>query len=277
MIASTGGEGGLRATIHPTAAIEAGAIIGPGTTIGPFCHIGAGVEIGADCRLRAHVVVAGRTRIGRGVDVFPFASLGAPSQDIKAALAEGALTIGDGCVIREGVTINAGAGVGTCVGRGCVLLAAAHVAHDCMLGAHVILSNQTLLGGHVVLGDYVVIGGATAVHQYVRIGAHAFIGGLAGVEGDVIPFGLAGGNRARLVGLNRVGLQRRGFEPARIGRLAEVFRRLFRGPGATPLRARVDEIAATCGADPDLALLLDFLRAPSSRPLCAPLLRGERA
>jgi UDP-N-acetylglucosamine acyltransferase len=263
--------------IHPSAVIEDGAQIGPGSVIGPFCHIGPGVEIGACCALRAHVVIAGRTRIGQGVRIFPFASLGAPSQDIKANLAEGALTVGDGCVIREGVTINAGVGSGTRLGPGCVLLAAAHVAHDCILGAAVILSNQTLLGGHVVLGDHVVIGGATAVHQHVRIGDHAFVGGLAGVEGDVIPFGLAGGNRARLFGLNRIGLRRRGFAPDRIARLSLAYRELFGAGSMEPLRLRIDAIAGTSGDDPDVATLLDFLRAPTSRPLCAPHARGETA
>lgn len=263
--------------IHPSAVIEDGAKIGHDSVIGPFCHIGPDVEIGAACELRAHVVVAGQTKIGQGVRIFPFASLGAPSQDIKANLAEGTLTVGDGCVIREGVTINSGVGAGTRVGPRCVLLAAAHVAHDCSLGASVILSNQTLLGGHVVLGDHVVIGGATAVHQYVRIGDHAFVGGLAGVEGDVIPFGLAGGNRARLFGLNRVGLRRRAFSAERIARLALAYRSLFRSETPQPLRERIDAIASTQGADPDVALLLAFLRTPSSRPLCAPNPRGEPA
>lgn len=263
--------------IHPSAVIEDGAKIAHDSVIGPFCHIGPNVEIGAACELRAHVVVAGQTKIGQGVRIFPFASLGAPSQDIKANLAEGTLTVGDGCVIREGVTINAGVGAGTHVGPGCVLLAAAHVAHDCSLGASVILSNQTLLGGHVVLGDHVVIGGATAVHQYVRIGDHAFVGGLAGVEGDVIPFGLAGGNRARLFGLNRVGLRRRAFSAERIARLALTYRSLFRSETTHPLRERIEAIASMQGADPDVAHLLAFLRAPSSRPLCAPDPRGQPA
>ncbi|PPD45913.1 MAG: acyl-[acyl-carrier-protein]--UDP-N-acetylglucosamine O-acyltransferase [Methylocystis sp.] len=264
-------------TIHSTSIVESGATLHDGVVVGPFCHVGEGVEIGADSMLRSHVVVAGRTRVGARARIFPFVSIGTPSQDLKAALAEGALSIGDDCVAREGVTINSGAGAGTRIGAGCAFLAYAHVAHDCRLGDGVVLANQALLGGHVEIGDYASIGGGTAVHQNVRIGAHAFVGGLAGVEGDVIPFGLAGGNRANLFGLNLVGLRRRNFSDERIARLREAYRRLFAGDLSRPLNQRVDETAAAFAGDDDVAQLIAFLRAPSSRPLCGPRSRGGTA
>lgn len=262
--------------VHPSAVIDAGARIGANVVIGPFCSIGREVELCDGVELTSHVVVAGRTRIGPRTQVFPFASIGAPAQDLKARGDEGRLLVGADCIIREGVTVNAGTiagGVETHVGDHCALLAYSHVAHDCRLGEGVVLSNNVLLGGHVEIGDHVMIGGASAVHQHTRIGAHAFIAGLAGVEGDVPPFALAGGNRAHLFGLNLVGLRRRGFSAERIARLKNAFRILFsRGEefDARSLAERVESLAAHHEGDPDLRILVDFLRAPSNRPLCAP-------
>lgn len=262
-----------RASIHPLAVVDAGARLEEGVEIGPFCHVGADAEIGAGTRLLSHVVVAGRTRIGAGAVLYPFVAAGAPAQDLKSAGQEGELVIGAGCVIREGATLNAGtlAGGGvTRVGEKCALLAYAHVAHDCRLGDHAVLSNNVLLGGHVEIGDYVMIGGGTAVHQFCRIGAHAFVAGLSGLEGDVIPFGLAGGNRAHLYGLNLVGLRRRGFSAERIATLRAAYRLLFSGQEQAPLAERIEIAAKAYGEAADVAILLDFLRAPAQRPLCAP-------
>lgn len=263
----------MSATRHPTAVIEPGAKLGANVVIGPFCHIGAHVEIGDGAMLQSHVVISGRTRLGAAVRVFPFASIGGPSQDMKDALAEGALEIGDACIIREGVTINTGASI-TRIGVRCALLAYAHVAHDCRLGEGVVLSNNVLLGGHVEIGDHAMIGGGAAVHQFVRIGAHAFVGGLSGVEGDVIPYAIASGNRAHLFGLNLVGLKRRGFDDARIAKLRGAYDRLFNRDDARVLRERIAALAAECGADADITQLVDFLRAESTRPLCAPRMKG---
>ncbi len=265
----------MTATIHQSAIVEAGARLGANVVVGPFCHIGAKVEIGDDSVLHSHIVVAGRTTIGARAHIFPFVAIGTPSQDLKAALAEGVVEIGADCIIREGVTVNSG--TLTRVGNRCALLAHSHVAHDCRLGDGVVLANQVLLGGQVDIGDDVSIGGATAVHQNVRIGAHAFIGGLAGVEGDVIPFGLAGGNRAHLFGINVVGLQRRGFSNERIANVKAAFRRLFLSSDAHALSERIDELASTAAGNADIALLVEFLRAPSQRPLCAPRRRAGTA
>jgi UDP-N-acetylglucosamine acyltransferase len=265
------------AKIHPTAIVENGARLGADVAVGPFCHIGPNVEIGSRTRLHAHVVVTGRTVLGADGVIFPFAVIGGPSQDLKAGLAEGDLVIGAGCLAREHVTINSGVGVGTRIGRDCVFLAGAHVAHDCRLGDGVVLSNQVLLGGHVEIDDHVMIGGGTAVHQFVRIGTYAFVGGLSGVEGDVIPFALASGNRAHLFGLNLVGLRRRGFEAERIMRLTDAYRRLFDTDKSPVMRERIDRFAASEMNNPDIALILNFLRTPSQRPLCAPRSRGSSA
>lgn len=258
-------------SIHPLAVVEAGAQLHDGVVVGPFCHIGGAVEIGAGAHLLSHVVVAGRTRIGAGARIFPFAAIGTPSQDLKAGLVEGALVMDDDCIVREGVTINTGVDGETRIGARCALLAHSHVAHDCRLGDDVVLSNQVLLGGHVEIGDHVMIGGGAAVHQHVRIGAHAFVAGLSGVEGDVIPYAIAGGDRAHLFGLNLVGLRRRAFSPERIAQLRAAYRLLFvRDDSDLVLSERIETVANAYGEDADVARLIDFLRAPAARPVCAP-------
>jgi UDP-N-acetylglucosamine acyltransferase len=267
--------------VHPSAVIEDGAGLGDGAVIGPFCHIGADVELGAKAELISHVVLAGDTRIGAGAKIFPFASVGTLAQDLKSRDDFGRLWIGSNCVIREGVTINLGTRSDaheTVIGDHCAFLANSHVAHDCRIGDHVVLSNGVLLGGHVRIGDHVMIGGGTAVHQHVRIGAHAFVAGMSGLEGDVIPFGLAGGNRAHLFGINLVGLRRRNFSNERISQLREAYRMLFAHDDEASknvLTERIDAVGRAFDGNEDIAVLLDFLRADSPRPLCAPRPRAR--
>ncbi|MBI1867006.1 MAG: acyl-ACP--UDP-N-acetylglucosamine O-acyltransferase [Methylocystis sp.] len=262
--------------IHSSAIVESGAVLGEGAVVGPYCHVGAHVELGADVELASHVVVSGETRIGAGTRIFPFASLGNEAQDLQSLGEPGTLSIGAHCIIREGVTINLGSsrgGAGTKVGDHCAFLAYSHIAHDCQIGDHIVLSNNVLLGGHVEAGDHVMIGGASAVHQHVRIGAHAFVAGLSGLEGDVIPFGLAGGNRAHLFGLNLVGLRRRGFSSERIAALRAAYRLIFAREGSSRehvMAERIESAATQFSGQSDVAALLDFLRASSVRPLCAP-------
>ena len=262
----------MTARAHPSAIVEAGARLGEGVTIGPFSYVGPEVEIGDGGLLHSHVVVTGATRLGPRAKIFPFAVIGERSQDLASGDGEGRLIIGADCIIREGVTINAGTREGgseTRIGDGCALLANAHVAHDCRLGDRVVLSNGVLLGGHVQIGDDVMIGGGAAVHQQARIGAQVFVAGLTGIEGDVIPFALAGGHRAHLFGLNLVGLRRRGYSNARIARLRQAYRLLFPGEPA-PRETRIAALRAFAGDDPDIKLLLDFLAGPAARPLTAP-------
>ena len=257
--------------IHPSAVIENGARLGEGVSIGPFCHVGPDVTLGDGVALLSHVVVAGRTTIGTRTRIFPFASIGHQPQDLKFHGEASTLTIGDDCLIREGVTINPGTeagGLETTVGHRCVFLANSHVAHDCRLGDNVILSNNVMLAGHTRIGDFVILGGGAAVHQFVRIGSHAFVGGLAGVENDVIPYGMALGNRAYLAGLNLVGLKRRGFAREAIHDLRRAYRLLF--AAEVTLKERVEDVAGEFADHPQVHEILDFIREGGDRAIVTP-------
>ncbi len=258
--------------IHPTAIIEDGAKIGEDVLIGAFCHIGAEVELGARCELKSHVVVAGATKIGAATSIYPFASLGHCAQDLKYKGEKATLEIGEKCIIREGVTMNAGTASGggkTIVGDQCAFLANSHVGHDSILGDNIVLSNNVMIAGHVQVGDNVIFGGGSAVIQFTRIGAHAFIGGLAGLENDLIPFGMVTGNRAKLSGLNLVGLKRRGFPRSEIHALRGAYRVLFESDEGT-LRQRA-EAAAEAYADAELVQqVTGFILTEEERRFCTP-------
>ncbi|HVB68084.1 MAG TPA: acyl-ACP--UDP-N-acetylglucosamine O-acyltransferase [Acetobacteraceae bacterium] len=254
--------------IHPTAIVAPSAELGRGVRIGPWCTVGADVTIADGTRLVSHVVVDGHTTIGADVILFPFCTVGLEPQDLKYRGEPTRCEIGDRTQIREHCTIHRGTVTGrgvTKVGADCMLMAVAHVAHDCLLGEHVIIANNAVMGGHVSIGDHAVIGGAAAIHQFVRIGRAAMIGGVSGVEGDVIPFGSVIGNRARLAALNVIGLKRRGFDKAQIRTLHTTFRSLFHGGGV--FATRLAETRARCGADPLVAEVLAFIDAPSHRGL----------
>ncbi len=257
-----------RASIHPTALVAHGAEIGAGVEIGPFCTVGPNVVIGAGARLVSHVVVEGHTQIGESVQLFPFCTVGMAPQDMKYQNEPTRCEIGARTLVREHCTIHRGTATGvgvTRVGSDCMLMAVVHVAHDCQLGNNVIIANNAVMGGHVSIGDHAVVGGSAAIHQFVRIGRAAMIGGVSGVEGDVIPFGSVIGNRARLAALNVVGLRRRGFDKAAIHRLHVAFRVLYSKQGVFAQRleaARVD-----FGEDPLIAEVLAFIDAPSHRGL----------
>ena len=262
--------------IHPTAIIEPGAEIAATATIGPYCHVGAKVALGDGVDLLSHVVVAGRTSIGEGTRIFPFASIGHWPQDLKYQGEDSSLVIGRRNTIREYVTINpgtAGGGMATRIGDDCLFMANAHVGHDCLLGNHIIMANSVPLAGHVVVGDYAAFGGLAAVHQFVRIGQHAYVGGLTGVERDVIPFGLVMGDRARLAGLNMVGLQRRGFSREDIQALRGAYQMLFEDANGT-LADRVAAVAARYPEVGPVRDLVDFMRADNARGFVQPKLNG---
>jgi UDP-N-acetylglucosamine acyltransferase len=254
--------------IHPAAIVAPGAAIGEGARIGPWCQIGAQAVIGAGAQLISHVVVDGRTRIGEQAVLYPFCTVGLPPQDLKYRGEDTACEIGPRTTIREHCTVHRGTVTGsgvTRVGADCLLMAVVHVAHDCAVGDGVVLANNVVMGGHVTIGDQAVIGGAAAIHQFVRIGRGAMIGGVAGVEADVIPFGSVLGNRARLIGLNIIGLKRRGFERARIHVLRQAFRLLFRGQGV--FAQRVAEVQQAHGGDTLVAEILAFIANPGKRGL----------
>ena len=264
-------------SIHPTAVIQPGARLADSVAIGPYCVVGPEVVLHEEVMLLAHVVVAGRTEIGAGTRIFPFASIGHQPQDLKYKGESSRLAIGKNNIIREAVTMNPGTeggGMLTRVGDSCLFMAGAHVAHDCTIGDGVIMANNATLAGHVVVGDGAVLGGLCGVHQYVRIGKLAMIGGLAGVMLDVIPYGSVVGNRACLAGLNMVGLKRRGVGHEEIHGLRAAYRQLFGTQGT--MDERLVRVAAQYGDHPWVADILAFMRAPSQRGICHPKRDDER-
>jgi UDP-N-acetylglucosamine acyltransferase len=257
--------------IHQTAVIEPGAIVGSDVEIGPYCVIGPHVKIGNGVQMQPHVVIGGRTDVGEGTRIFPFASIGQPPQDLKYKGEPSELVIGKRNTIREFVTMNPGTeggGMITSTGDDCLFMACAHVAHDCRIGNSVIIVNNVLLGGHAEIGDFAIIGGGAAVHQFVRIGRHAMIGGMSGVENDIIPYGSVIGNRAHLSGLNLVGLKRRGFDREAIHQLRNAYRLLFAQEGT--LQERLEDVAQMFPANALVGEVVDFIRKASSRGICTP-------
>ncbi|MFM2044336.1 MAG: acyl-(acyl-carrier-protein)--UDP-N-acetylglucosamine O-acyltransferase [Pseudomonadota bacterium] len=260
----------MSADIHPTAIIDPAAQLGEGVAVGPYCVVGPHVQLGDGVRLVSHVSVDGRTRIGAGTVVYPFACLGHPPQDLKYKGEPSELIIGANNRIREHVTMNPGTeggGMITSVGDNGLFMVGVHIGHDCRVGNGVIMANNATLGGHVEVGDFAVLGGLSAVHQWVRIGAHAMIGGMSGVEADVIPFGLVKGERAHLAGLNLVGLERRGFPKEEINALRALFRQLFQGDGTLAERIAAAEVT---GGGSLVRDLLAFLTGRTSRALTLP-------
>ncbi len=254
------------ADIHPTAAVAPGAVIGEGCRIGPGCVVGPDVVLEENVELIAHAVIDGHTRLGRGVRVFPFATIGMAPQDLKYKGEPTRCEIGAGTLVREGATVHRGSVGGdgvTTVGAGCMLMATAHVAHDCTLGEGVILANNVMLGGHVQVGPGAFIGGGAAVHQTVRVGRLAMVSGMSGVTNDIPPFGYVFGVPARLVGFNRIGLLRRGATREQLRTLRGVHTMLFKDPGE--FAGKLDQAAARYADDALVQELIAFVRDPSRR------------
>jgi len=259
--------------IHPTAIVEPGAALGDNVEVGAYCCIGAEVTLGDGSVLQSHVVLAGRTTIGDHAEIYPFASIGQPPQDLKYAGEPSTLVVGSHCRIREYVTMNPGTeggGMVTSVGDHCLFMVGAHVAHDCKVGNHVIMANNATLAGHVVIGDYVIVGGNSAIHQFARIGEHAMIGGMTGVENDVIPYGSVIGERGRLSGLNIIGLKRRGFTRAQVHNLRSVYKSLFSDADGGTVLERLDSVAERHSDDAEIMDIVRFIRSDSSRGLTQP-------
>ncbi len=261
--------------IDPSARVEAGAAIGSNVTIGPYCTIGANVRIGDGCRLVGHVNLTGHTTIGARTVIHPFASLGSPPQSFSYRGGPTTLEVGSDCDIREYVTMNTGTEDGggkTVVDDGCFFMVGSHVGHDCHVGNKVVFANNTVLGGHVTIGDNVVFGGGVAVRQFVRIGEGAMIVGMSGVRADVIPFATAQGPLANLVGLNVVGMRRRGHSKSDIHKVRAAYEALFFGEGE--FRGRIDEVAADFGDDGLVGKIIAFIRG-GKRPLTMAIRRAE--
>jgi UDP-N-acetylglucosamine acyltransferase len=251
----------MTAGIHPTALIDPKARLAKGVQVGPYSIVGPQVEIGEASWIGAHVVLDGRTRIGRNNRIFHFASIGGPPQDKKYGGEDSTVDIGDGNTIREYVTINRGTALdkgATRVGDDNWIMAYVHFAHDCQVGSHTIFANACQLAGHVAVGDWAILGATTLVHQFVHIGAHAFTGMGSFLPQDLPPYVTAAGNTARPYGINSEGLKRRGFSAAAISGLKAAYRTLYRsGLGLEDARRALEGQAAGC---PEVRLILDFLQ-----------------
>lgn len=257
--------------IHPLAVVDPGAELGTGVKVGPFCTVGKNVVLHDGVELISNAAVAGHTEVGEGSQIFPFASVGHPPQDVKFEGEETQLVIGKNCTVRENVTINPGTSFGgmvTRIGDDCLLLANSHIAHDCQIGNNNIIAGFGGLAGHCVTGDFVTVGAMVVVHQFVRIGSHAFIGAHSMVDSDIIPYGMAVGNRAKLAGLNLVGLKRRKFNRDEIHSLRAAYRMIFSSEGN--LRERVEDAAQMFDGHKLVGDVVDFITSSTGRSICMP-------
>jgi len=248
--------------IHPTAVIDQKADIDSNVEIGPHSIIEADVQIGSGTIIGPHVVIQPYVTIGPDCHIFQFASIGAVPQAIKFQGEKTFLKIGRGTVVREFVTINRGTGFGggiTEIGEENFLMAYAHIAHDCKTGRRVLLANNATLAGHISIGDFVTIGGLVAIHQFVRVGNYAYIGGKSAVVKDIPPYVIAAGDRAKLYGLNSVGLKRQGFSQDTLSLLKKTYRILFR-IGLT-LNEAIERVKAEVDQVPEVVNLIKFIKS----------------
>ncbi len=249
------------AEIHPTAIVHTGAAIGEGCVVGPYCIIGPKVRLGPHCRLHSHVVLDGNTRLGSHNEIFPFATLGTRTQDLKWRGGETRVEIGDHNTFREYVTVHAATqdGEATLIGSRNTLLAYTHIAHDCRLGSHIIMSNLAQIAGHVVIEDGAILGGMSAVHQFSRIGRLAMVAACTPVRQDVAPFMLVTGDPAQTLKANVVGLERAGLNAEVVRSLGQAYRILFRDGLSIPnALARME---SELPASPEMQHLIEFVRS----------------
>ncbi len=252
--------------------IDPQAKLGKNVTVGPYSVIGPDVKIGDNANIYSHVVIQGKTQIDENCEIFPFASIGSKPQDLKFNGEVSYIKIGKNVKIREHVTINPGTiggGGVTSVGNDCLLMVGTHIAHDCKVGNGVIFANNATLAGHVEIQDFAVIGGLSAIHQFVRIGEGAMIGGMSGVISDVIPFGSVIGNRAKLSGLNLVGLKRSNFEKNEIQALRALYKFIFNSD-KNNFRERLSEFVQKPIKYKSEKKIIDFLNNNTARSFCLP-------
>ncbi len=269
----------MSARVHPSALVETGARLADSVEIGPFCHVGPQVTLDEGVRLISHVSIAGVTRVGARTVVHPGAALGGEGQIRGNDFPEGRLEIGADCVLREMVSMNVGSRKGggiTTVGARGYFMANAHVGHDCHVGEDVTFANSVALGGHSIIADGVIFGGLAAVQQFCRVGKGAMVGGLTGVNRDVIPYAMAFGDHVELAGLNLIGLKRRGLSREAINAMRGAFRAIFYGKGGDiPSRAR--EARARWPDVAQVGEIVDFILADAKQPLCTARRRGGEA
>lgn len=261
----------MAVTIHPTALVDPKAQLDDGVDIGPFCIVGPEAKLHKGVKLISQVNVVGDTTIGAESVMHPFVSLGYAPQDFKHKGGPVGIKIGERCIFREQVTVHPGTDVGkkyTIIGNDCYLMVGAHVAHECDIGNSVTMSNYVQVGGSVTIGDNVIMGGVSAVHQFTRIGKHAFVGAMAWVNTDVIPYGSVVGNAARLGGLNVIGLKRRGFSRATIHDLRSAYRLLFAQEGT--FAERLNDTERLYGDHEGVMDIVNFIRTQDKRNICMP-------
>ncbi len=249
----------MSSNIHPTAVIENGAQLGPDVEVGAFAFVGAGVRLGAGTRLHHHASVEGNTHMGERCEVFPYANIGAKTQDLKYKGGNPGVRIGARNVFREYVTVHAATNDGdyTTVGDDNTFLAYGHIAHDCVLGSHIVTSNSVMLAGHVIIEDHVVIGGGGGVHQFCRVGAHAMLSAMAKLVQDLPPFFIADGTPAVVRAYNKVGLERRGYTAQQLDRVRHLYRMLYRD-GLNRTQALEKLRAHADAGTTEYQLILDF-------------------
>ncbi len=250
--------------IHPTAIVSPGASLSEGVSVGPYSVLGPQVVIGSGTVIQHHASVVGRTVIGAGNRIFPFASIGAIPQDLKYRGEDTSLVIGDNNTFRESTTVHIGTEGGggvTRIGNGNLFMAYSHVAHDCIVGNGVVMANCAGLAGHIEVHDHAIIGGLTGVHQFVRVGKHSMVGGGSAVFMDIPPYTTASGNRARLFGLNLVGLKRHGFTDEQVGNLKKAYRIIFRSN--LILKEALEKVEQEIPGSPEVTYLVEFIRSSS--------------
>ena len=254
--------------IHPTAIIASSAEIDEDTRIGPFCIISEGVHIKKGTKLISNAVIEGNTEIGENCIIYPFTSIGLPPQDLKYKGEKTGVKIGDNNIIREYITIHrasvGGDGV-TTIGDNNFLMAYVHIAHDCKIGNSVNMANVATLAGHVVVEDYAVIGGLVAIHQFTRIGAYSMVGGFSGVGQDIPPYMIASGARAKLFGLNTIGLKRNGFSDSTVNELKKAYKILFREKRT--LKDAIKKIQEDLPYTEEIKHLIEFIQK-NKRGIC---------
>ena len=256
--------------IHQTALIDPKAKIHSSVKVGPYSVIGAKVEIDENTEVQSHVSIVGNTKIGKNNKIYPFASIGNDPQDLKFQGEETKLEIGNNNKIREYVTINPGTSGGggiTKVGNNCLFMVSAHIAHDCYVGDNVILANNVPLGGHAHVEDNVIIGGNSAVQQFTRIGRSAMIGGMCGVVRDIIPYGIAHGNRSILQGLNLIGLRRKNIPNQDIMILLDAYKEIFKNENLTE---NLNNLSKELRVNELVREVVSFIEKDKKRPICTP-------
>jgi len=250
----------MNAAIHHTAIVSDGAQIGEGTTIGPYSVIGPRVIVGKNNRIGPHVVIEGNTKIGDSNHIFQFSSIGAAPQDLKYKGEDSVLEIGSGNKIREFVTLQPGTeggGMITKIGNNNLFMANCHIGHDGMVGDSNVIANSAAIAGHVVIGNGVIVGGLVAIHQFVRLGDCCLLGGGAMVVKDIPPYCIAQGDRATLIGVNKVALERKGFSREDVMRVRKLYREVFQGSGS--FESRVESARKEFSNFAAATLFLDFI------------------